>query len=71
MKQKLTLVDNWRVLIRKAWSLKFMALAGVLSGAEVALPFFASSFQPGLFAALSGVSVGAAFVSRLVAQRDL
>lgn len=71
MTQRIFLVYNWRRIMRKAWSMKFMALAATLSGAEVALPFFASSFQPGVFAGLSGLSVGAAFVSRIIAQRDL
>ena len=68
---KPTLVPNWRRLIRKAWSMRLMAVAGSLSAVEVVLPFFATSFPTGLFAALSGVSVGAAFVARIVAQRDL
>ena len=48
-----------------------MLLAGVLSAIEVILPFFQDSFPRGLFATLSGVSVGAAFIARLVAQKDL
>lgn len=65
------LYDNWKEIVLKAWSIRFMLLAGLLSGVEVALPFFESYFPRGIFAALSGVSVGAAFVARLVAQRDV
>jgi hypothetical protein len=45
-------------------------MAGLLSGVETALPFFSEAMPHGVFAMLSGVSVGAAFVARLVAQKD-
>ena len=48
-----------------------MILAGVLSAVEVVLPLFADSIPRGTFAALSGVTVAAAFVARLVAQQDI
>lgn len=65
------LVENWRLILRKAWSIRLMLLAGILSGIEVALPFFADAFPHGVFAMLSGTSVAAAFVARLVAQKDV
>ncbi len=67
----MALYSNWKTIVRKAWSIKFMILAGALSAIEVALPFFEDSFPRGVFAALSGLSVGAAFVARLVAQKDV
>jgi hypothetical protein len=65
------LYDNWREILRRAWSIRLMLLAGTLSGIEVALPFFADLFPRGLFALLSSLAVGAAFVARLVAQRGV
>jgi len=65
------LYANWKEILRKAWSIRFMILAGVLSGVEVILPFFSDEIPRGPFAALSFVAVSAAFVSRLVAQRDV
>lgn len=62
---------DWRNTLRKAWSIRFMLLAGLLSGVEVAMPFFADGMPQGTFAALSGLCVGAAFVARLVAQKDV
>lgn len=65
------LSDDWKEVLRKAWSIRFIILAGVLSGLEVALPYFATLMPRGTFAALSSVAIGAAFIARLVAQKGL
>ena len=65
------LYDNWKEILSKAWSIRFMILAGVFSGIEVVLPLFHDSIPKNIFAALSLVFVTLAFVSRLVAQRDV
>jgi hypothetical protein len=65
------LYDNWKEILTKAWSIRFMLMAGILSGIEIVLPLFADQFPRSVFAALSFVFVGAAFVSRLVAQRNV
>lgn len=67
---KLKLVDNWKLILRKAWSVKFMVLAGLLSAVEVMLPMFASHLPRNLFAALSGLAVAVALVARIYAQKD-
>lgn len=60
--------DNWRTVLKKAWSVRLMALAAVLTGAEAVLPFFAP-LEPSLwFAGATFVVVCAALVARLVAQ---
>lgn len=66
------LYDNWRQIMRRSWSLRFIILAGVLSGCEVVLPIIGDRyFEPGILAALSFVFVCAAFVARLIVQKDL
>lgn len=65
------LSTEWRKIVRKAWSVRLMVLAFVFTAAEVALPFFSDAIPKNLFAALSGLAVAGAFVSRLVAQRDM
>jgi hypothetical protein len=65
------LYDNWRTILQKAWSVRFMIIAGILSGVEVVVPLFIDAIPRGVFATLSFVSVSAAFVARLVAQKDL
>ena len=67
----MTLKDDWRDVVRKAWSIKFMVLAFLLTMAEVMLPFFSDAVPPKLFAVLSGLAVAGAFVSRLIAQKDM
>lgn len=64
------MIPEWRRIIKRAWSIRLMLIAGLLSGLEVALPFFADSMPRGVFAAASGVTVMAAFVARLIAQKD-
>ena len=66
----MTLTSNWKLILKKAWSVRLMFIAAVLSGIEVALPFFADTLPRGPFAALSFVAVALAFVARLVAQKD-
>lgn len=65
------LLPNWRDILRRAWSLRLMAFAGLLSGVEVALPFFNDLMPRGVFALLSAVTVCGAFIARLVAQKDI
>lgn len=67
------LVDDWRAVVRRAWSIRLMIVAGVLSGLEVVLPLIDGwvPLDRGVFAALSGITVAAAFVARLVAQKDI
>lgn len=67
----LRLKRNWLLIVRKAWSVKFMVLAFLLTAAEVALPFLDDSVPKGLFAFLSAVATAGAFVSRLMAQQEV
>lgn len=67
----MNLAQNWRTLLRKAWSVRLMVLAFLLTMAEVMLPFFSDAVPPKLFAVLSGLAVAGAFVSRLIAQKDM
>lgn len=64
------IIPNWKRVLRKAWSLRFMALAAVLSGVEIVLPMFSDKFPRGAFAALSFVAVVGAFIARFVAQKE-
>lgn len=67
------LIPNWRVVLTKAWSVRLMIVAGILSGFEVALPLIDQviDIPRGLFAAASGLTVSAAFIARLMAQKGI
>lgn len=64
----MTLKDNWKAILRKAWSIRLGVLAGLFSGLEVILPLFADSVPRNVFAVLSMVTVLGAVVARLLAQ---
>lgn len=65
------LYDNWRDILRQSWSLRFIIVAGLLSGCEIALPLIGDRFTPGVFAGLSFAFTAAAFIARLVAQKGI
>jgi hypothetical protein len=67
------LVENWRAVIRRAWSVKLNIIAALLSGAEVALPMLEGviAVPAGVFAATSGLVAAAALLARVVAQEGL
>jgi hypothetical protein len=66
------LVPNWRAVLRRAWSIRLLLLAGALSGLEVALALMGAATIPtGTFAALSGVVTMAALIARLLAQKGI
>ena len=62
---------DWAAILRRAWSIRLMVLAGLLSAAEVILPMFADAIPRGVFAGLSIVAVAGGFWARLVVQKGL
>jgi hypothetical protein len=66
------LLPDWRDILRRAWSIRLMLLAGLLSGCEAILPLFSDSFPMPRWAssALVAVVIAAAFITRLLAQRQ-
>lgn len=68
------LIPNWRQILTRAWSPRFMLLAMFFTAIEVALPLFTAAglgLRPGTFAVLSGLASAAAFATRLLAQKGL
>lgn len=62
-------IPDWHFVLTRAWSVRFMVLAAILSGLEVALPYIPLSVPDRTFAILSGVVTAAALISRFVAQQ--
>ena len=65
------LIRDWRQVLKRAWSVRLILAAGLLSGAEVALPLLPLPLPAGIFAALSALPTAAAFVARLLAPKDI
>jgi hypothetical protein len=69
-------LNNWQTILKRAWSIRLMVGAAVLSGFEFLLPFAHAvgwlDWMPiGIFAALSFLTIVGAFVARLLAQRNM
>lgn len=65
----MNLRPDWKMILRRAWSMRLMALAGVLSAAEMLLPMYAQDLPRGTFAALAVLTITGAMIARVVAQR--
>ena len=65
------LVPNWKTIVRKAWGVRLIILAGLLSGVEAAMPFIDDQMPRGVFAVASLLVTGAAFVARILAQKGI
>jgi hypothetical protein len=67
------LVAEWWRVLRYAWSIRLLVIAGLLSGAEIALPLIQDllPIPRGVFAGLSFLATAGAFVARLVAQQSV
>lgn len=66
----MTLVANWRRVLRRAWSLRLIGLTAALSALEVGFAAFSDAppIPRGTFAVLSMVTTFAAAIARVVAQ---
>lgn len=69
----LRLKSDWHLILLKAWSIRFILLAGFFSGVETVVTFFPDAIPLPQFylAILAFLSTVLALVSRIVAQRNL
>jgi hypothetical protein len=67
----MALLPEWRHVLRRAWSMRLMLLAGLLSGCEAVLPMFSDSIPRGVFAGLTMAVIPLAMWARVVAQKGL
>lgn len=71
----MTLLEDWKLIAKKAWSVRFMAVAIILNGCEAVLPLLNSGtgsfLSPIQLAMLNFIIVAAAFGSRLVTQQGV
>lgn len=66
----MSIISDWKWVLTKAWSVKFMLLAAAFSALEVSFPLLEGyvDIPPRTFAAISGLLTMAAFISRFYAQ---
>lgn len=62
------LLSDWKLIVRKAWSVRLALLSAVLSALEFVMQYLAPDHASGAFALTAGVVSLAAAVARLVAQ---
>lgn len=70
-KKRISLLPEWRRILRRAWSMRFGAVAAVFSVAEVVVPLYQDAMPRGVFAAVSGLAVVGGMIARVISQKDL
>jgi len=65
------LKSDWKQILRKAWSVRLIILAGIFTGLEVIVPMFDDAFPRNTFAVLSGITTAAALIARVMMQRNM
>jgi uncharacterized membrane protein YfcA len=73
-KPNLCLLDDWRRVLRRAWSIRFSLLAATFTATEVVVPRLGDVLPRGAFVLLAFVAYAAsigATVARIVAQPEM
>ena len=66
----MTLLADWRRIIKRAWSVRLGALAFIFEGAGLLLPLFIGDMPRHLFAILSIVALAGAGLARVTKQKE-
>ena len=62
---------DWKEIIKYAWSMRFIAMAGAYSAMEAVLPQFVDTMPRGVFAGLSLLATIGGAIARVVAQPQM
>lgn len=71
------IIQDWKRVLRKAWSIRLILAGGLFAGLEGGVQIMSAfgylpDWMPrGAFAALAMVANAGAFVTRLIAQKDM
>ncbi len=71
MVKRLRLNPSWKLIVKRAWSVRFMALAAIFMGCEAIVPLFIDTLPRGLFASLTFLSIVGGAVARLYLQKGI
>ena len=65
------LLPDWKDILKKAWSVKFLGLAALVSGCEAVMQLAGNSMLPaGVAPAVVGVLSALGILARVLAQRE-
>lgn len=64
------LQEDWKRIIRKAWSVRLVAVSAVFSAAEIVIPIYGDALPRDTFAIVSVIACVGAIIARLIAQKD-
>lgn len=65
------LYDNWKTIVKEAWSLKFLLIALVLECASVIIPFYTDKIPREIFTPLIIICILGSGISRVVYQHNV
>ena len=71
MTTRLILLENWRQVLRRAWSIRFSVLAAAFTAAEGVVPLLGDILPRGVFVLLAFAASIGATVARIVAQPEM
>ena len=71
MTPRLCLLENWRQVLRRAWSIRFSVLAAAFTAAEGVVPLLGDILPRGVFVLLAFAASIGATVARIVAQPEM
>lgn len=64
----MTLLEDWKAILKKAWSVRLALIAALFSGLQTILPILDPGYKSVWFAVLSFIAAGGAVASRIIAQ---
>ena len=65
------LANDWRNILRRAWSIRFNALATLFGVAEGLVPMYVDAMPRGVFALVSAALAFGGMIARVIAQKDM
>lgn len=71
MSRMIRMLPDWKRVLTKAWSIKFLAASMGFTVLDIVLQFVAGARQSLLLVVLSGLCAAAAFGTRLMAQANM
>lgn len=64
----MSLIENWQLILKKAWSVRLAVLSVLLSAAEAIVPLFIDVLPRNTFTILAALSAIGGAAARIIAQ---